>query len=781
MTDPKIPLADLPYGLPGTFDRVAGVDAATGAARLFPMPIAGEPKDYQTRASLPSASGLPDGTTAHVNNDPTTDNNGRWAVFGGQWVQSADRVTGLEAKAAEIERKILPSTVGKNLLDKAFIRRGFNVNGTYNRIIENLSWRISGFIPVIPGETYSVSGVVAAMSGAWFSDADDDAMISFVNNITSGPQTAPANARFLVINITNAGQDVLTYDSTAQVEVGTVPTSYEPYELTVPQSSIDGLPRRLAAIEANQSGQSFHEFDEAKTATTSTNGTILLGTPIPFDLVITRVKLRNGTARPSVQIVIADRHPDNTFTVAQSFPVSTVAGVNSYDVFIRAQEGQYIGVSSTIAMGVDTAVKTQPYMKFTSPVSTTPQAPLATLSDAQIALSYDSLDVADEIEFLREGAAVQIGTGAALPVNSAVASAESPSPLFIADTFGLNQPLHPTVEYFPDGFNGYKYVMVQTPFPQSANTVYKDRYECPTIHYSNDGISWTAGILIDDLTPAEIENRDYFSDPELLWNPQTSQLELWYRITRGTAGSPTDILRRIINANGTFGTRETLITAAQMDGTHHVRSPALLFEDGKYKMWFTGYSGGNVGYAETTDPTNFASWTWQAVSLGSGATNCWHLDVVNVGGTYYLFNNTTGANAFDLQLYSGSTETAFAKVKDILNKTLNPADFYGEVVYRASALVVDGVHNVYVSGWNASGGVSSIGLMRGESFEALKLVDGGYRRNDTRVGGNLRLTNTQYIKSLIELDDRGNSIGFDYATETLFFQRSTGERIRIVK
>lgn len=103
MADPKIPLADLPYGLPGAFDRVAGVDTATGDAKQFPIPQAGEPKDYLTRASLPSASGLPDGTAAYVNNDPNPDNNGRWAVFGGQWVQSADRVTGLEGRIAGLE------------------------------------------------------------------------------------------------------------------------------------------------------------------------------------------------------------------------------------------------------------------------------------------------------------------------------------------------------------------------------------------------------------------------------------------------------------------------------------------------------------------------------------------------------------------------------------------------------------------------------------------------------------------------------------------------------
>ncbi len=100
----KIDLSGLPLGIPGPRDTVAGVDTATGMAKQFPMPVAGEPRDYQTFAELPPPAGLQEGTTAHVNNDPIAENNGRWAVFGGVWVQSSDRTTAIEVRvnAAEV-------------------------------------------------------------------------------------------------------------------------------------------------------------------------------------------------------------------------------------------------------------------------------------------------------------------------------------------------------------------------------------------------------------------------------------------------------------------------------------------------------------------------------------------------------------------------------------------------------------------------------------------------------------------------------------------------------
>ena len=56
-------------------------------------------------------------------------------------------------------------------------------------------------------------------------------------------------------------------------------------------------------------------------------------------------------------------------------------------------------------------------------------------------------------------------------------------PLTIDDFSGYNQPYHPSVLYFENGFSGYKYWMVQTPCP-IGGLPYRDRWECPCIYFS---------------------------------------------------------------------------------------------------------------------------------------------------------------------------------------------------------------------------------------------------------------------------------------------------------
>ena len=107
------------------------------------------------------------------------------------------------------------------------------------------------------------------------------------------------------------------------------------------------------------------------------------------------------------------------------------------------------------------------------------------------------------------------------------------NPLLLNDFSGYNQPFHPSVIYHKDGLYGYRYWMVQTPYPIGGRP-YRARWECPSIYCSNNGIDWETKRYnnpIDDLTPDEIENGDYFSDPHLVYRDDTGELECWYRLT----------------------------------------------------------------------------------------------------------------------------------------------------------------------------------------------------------------------------------------------------------
>lgn len=108
----------------------------------------------------------------------------------------------------------------------------------------------------------------------------------------------------------------------------------------------------------------------------------------------------------------------------------------------------------------------------------------------------------------------------------------SQAPLQIKTFDGSDQPYHPSVMYSANGWNGFQYWMVLTPYPMQK-APYKDRWECPCIYCSTDGINWTPPANfqnpLDDLTDKEIEHKDFFSDPHLV--QRDNILECWYRIS----------------------------------------------------------------------------------------------------------------------------------------------------------------------------------------------------------------------------------------------------------
>lgn len=105
-------------------------------------------------------------------------------------------------------------------------------------------------------------------------------------------------------------------------------------------------------------------------------------------------------------------------------------------------------------------------------------------------------------------------------------------PLAIHTFDGSDQPYHPTALFIDEGWNGFRYWMALTPYPMNKPP-YKDRWECPCIYSSNDGVHWDVPERfknpLDDLTNEEISHRDFFSDPHLVL--KDNRLECWYRIS----------------------------------------------------------------------------------------------------------------------------------------------------------------------------------------------------------------------------------------------------------
>lgn len=141
------------------------------------------------------------------------------------------------------------------------------------------------------------------------------------------------------------------------------------------------------------------------------------------------------------------------------------------------------------------------------------------------------------------------------------------------------QTTHPSVLYFPSGWNGFKYWMAHTPYPGS-----NDAYEDPNICVSNDGINWVvpSGLTnpLDDQpgSPGALN-----SDVDLRMGPSDTMYLFW----------------RTYDATST-GTEEKLYYMTSIDGvtwapkalyyvTDHTErrllSPSMLYEDGRWIMW----------------------------------------------------------------------------------------------------------------------------------------------------------------------------------------------------
>lgn len=318
-------------------------------------------------------------------------------------------------------------------------------------------------------------------------------------------------------------------------------------------------------------------------------------------------------------------------------------------------------------------------------------------------------------------------------------------PLSITTPDGYNQPYHPSVVYIPEGFNGYKFWMVETPFP-IGSTLYRDRYECPCIHASNNGVDWVKpqGLInpIDDLTAQEIKNEDFFSDCHLIYRADLKRLECWYRISRrndttySPISIPTWLLRKTSTDGITWSEREIMNNFNDVASPLYpmVRSQALVWSGTKYMMWFVdGEVAGlpvvekDIKYSESIDGKTWSS--KEKCNLWTGANPKvvpWHIDVQHADGEYKLLVYQLGRDnkgIDNLTLFASIDGKNFSFVKEIIKGSGNNVSYY-QGLYRSCAVKVGTLWHVYITAEN--GNRAFLGLLKGSKLSALQMYDGNY-------------------------------------------------------
>ena len=304
------------------------------------------------------------------------------------------------------------------------------------------------------------------------------------------------------------------------------------------------------------------------------------------------------------------------------------------------------------------------------------------------------------------------------------------SPLNIETFDGSNSPYHPSVLYSSDGWGEYHYIMSETPFYFGLPSVgenYRDQYEDPSIHFSKDGLHWTKCTEpLVKLSKEEIDNRDYYSDPDLVWGP--NGLECWYRMNRryGTETNQDNIVlyRSILNKELYWSKPELIADLEHGDFCKSlgrtVISQTLLYEDGKYKMWYHsggGFKNGVLEYSETDTTLN--TWTKsKRLVLKGPKISPWHQHIMKDGKIYWL---TIYDHQKNITIWKSIDGISFDFACMPIQHSGIIGSYYSHDLYRACLIKLPNkLYRLYFSA--DDGFKSSIGVMEGLSPASLKII-----------------------------------------------------------
>lgn len=299
-------------------------------------------------------------------------------------------------------------------------------------------------------------------------------------------------------------------------------------------------------------------------------------------------------------------------------------------------------------------------------------------------------------------------------------------PLELSTYDGGNQGLHPSCLYFKDGWNGFKFWFVFTPYKDM-----NDAIENPCVYVSNNGVDFTpieTANPLDDITlPKE---QEYNSDPELVYNSDMDRLECWWRRVQ-TSEYPTEegknreLIYHSYTTDGKYWSDKELILnyKNKINGTLGVISPALIYEDGTYKMWA-------VCSEDEYAKNRFVDY-YEMLAGGSMVRKIHtlikearlsHIDVIKdfIDGDYKLVGFDVSKLGFPYKLFSFNNPEVGYKYEGLVLIKGKKSSWDGGRLYRPSITVVDGEYWLYYSAYERQNSkYNHVGLIKFQSWKEL--------------------------------------------------------------
>jgi len=240
--------------------------------------------------------------------------------------------------------------------------------------------------------------------------------------------------------------------------------------------------------------------------------------------------------------------------------------------------------------------------------------------------------------------------------------------------------------------------MSYTPYPDG-----KERFENPSIAVSQDGINWNIPKGLKNpiiKAPHDADSGGHYSDTHLVMNVHS--MEMWYRYnsasSKGNVNNKINRIYRLTTLNGVNWSLPKLVLNDQFK----YFSPAILFENGVYKIWFSDIDG-KLHYRESSD---LASWSAVLpVNLEFDGYRIWHQDVIHTHAGYEIIfsafkNGEFSRNNQKLYYSISSDGINFGKPILVLSPSSGKNQLDNQMIYRSSLLEVDGAYEIFYSAMN---------------------------------------------------------------------------------
>jgi hypothetical protein len=224
----------------------------------------------------------------------------------------------------------------------------------------------------------------------------------------------------------------------------------------------------------------------------------------------------------------------------------------------------------------------------------------------------------------------------------AYASADTMTLIATPTYDGSGMAVHPSVVFFADGWNGYRYWMAMTPYPNGNNI-----YENPSILASQDGTTWTVppGLTNPVSDTVAVAGQRYNSDPNLVLGPD-GKLHLFYRYFNAN-----EYLLHMTSSDGITWSASEIIYSSD-PAVRRLVAPTVVYEasTSTWVMYAVDIIMSPRKVVRLTAAS--ASGPWTAIptvcTITGNAGEPWHVDVHKVGGEWQMLVMDGGSGGGDL-------------------------------------------------------------------------------------------------------------------------------------